>query len=128
MAKMTLSFDQRLDVLNLLKASFLDDNNVTTLRRDDLCKELSRRLKLRISTSTIDALLKTAKGTYLNTKRKGTRKECGCAVIARAVKHLFDKAGEPIPEDLASLLDGEEREPDLEPAGAVNGDGTIFNS
>lgn len=132
MAKMTLNFDQRLDVLNLLKASFLDDNNVTTLRRDDLCKELARRLKLRISTSTVDSLLKTAKGTYLNTKPKGVRYGRPYAVIARAVKHLYEKAGESIPDELANLIenppatDGEDQtEP--EAVGAANSNGSIFN-
>lgn len=118
---------QVLEVDKLLE-SYLDPQKITVLRRDPLAKEMSRRLKYPISPNSIDALLKNKDGTYLNAKRRGEKHDKPIAVLARAVQYLFEKAGEPIHEELARLIDGEEREPDLEPAGAVNGDGTIFNS
>lgn len=120
---------QVLEVDKLLE-SYLDPQKITVLRRDPLAKEMSRRLKYPISPNSIDALLKNKDGTYLNAKRRGEKHDKPIAVLARAVQYLFEKAGEPIHEELARLIENPPKvadEPELEAVGA-NGNGTIFNS
>lgn len=101
--KKVLTFQQKYQATQVLE-KFIKDG-VTTLRREDLAKEVSRQTGLDVSVHSLDALVKAMGATYCNARRRGDQDRRPTSILARCIKQLFEKLGEPVPDELFDVLE-----------------------